>query len=74
MLSIFVYMFRILKPGHVNGEGDLTFDSLRIVLLAGLIGFLLNAFFIDSMMLRHFWLFMAFIVIFGKLRIRRLRA
>lgn len=60
MIAMFVYLFKVLISG--------TADSVRMVMLAGFVGLILNAFFIDSMMLRHFWLFMAFIVIFDNIR------
>lgn len=39
-------------------------DILSHCLLAGLIGFLFNAFFVDILMMRHFWIFLAMIFIF----------
>lgn len=66
MLSIFMYMFSILTR-TASTKNNHSYESVRRVLLAGLIGFLISAFFIDSMMLRHFWLFMAFIVIFDNI-------
>jgi O-antigen ligase len=50
------------------GRGKTKPDILSYCLLAGLLGFLFNALFIDIMTMRHFWIFLAAILIFYKNR------
>lgn len=63
MLALFASFIKLLA-GRVKERSDM----LSYCLLAGLLGFLFNALFIDIMMMRHFWIFLAMILILHKNR------
>ncbi len=65
-LAMIALLFAFIKMLLPHGEKN---DSpVSSCLLAGLLGYLFNAFFIDVMTMRHFWIFLAFIFIFYKKR------
>lgn len=59
--QLIIMLYRINKPGN-----SLLSDGLRFSLLAGFLGFLFNGLFIDIIMMRHLWIFMAIIFIYSK--------
>lgn len=63
MIALFIKFITMLFP---YAEGNTGIFSR--CLLAGLLGFLFNALFIDIMMMRHFWIFLAMVFIFYKNR------
>jgi O-antigen ligase len=59
--QLIIMLYRVNKPGN-----NLLSDGLRFSLLAGFLGFLFNGLYIDIIMMRHLWIFMAIIFIFSK--------
>lgn len=65
MIILFAQFIRILI--YNNNKSSVLSDGLRFCLLAGFVGFLFNGFFIDIIMMRHLWIFMAIIFISSRI-------
>ncbi len=60
MIIFFIQFIRMLIWRNNFGDSVLS-DGLRFSLLAGFVGFLFNGLFIDIIMMRHLWIFLAII-------------
>lgn len=62
LLFIFYFILKNCLLVYKIYKNDLTYRYMSISALAVLAGFLLNAFFIDIMNMRHLWIFMALLI------------
>lgn len=69
LIGVFIALIRMLILSYKRNESLLS-DGARFSLLAGFIGFLFNALFIDVVMMRHLWLMMAIIFIVCRDKVR----
>lgn len=71
MIIFFIQFIRMLIWRNNFGDSVLS-DGLRFSLLAGFVGFLFNGLFIDIIMMRHLWIFLAIICAYSNIKMNNI--